>query len=114
MPDRRLTPRTSFDRGPDAEEPIELDPQDPENLDEAGGDSAAEDVDSNVGGAFASAGLDSGGAVGVRRGVSIGRPGFEYDDSPRGETDSDVPDSGGTLEEVIEVPPWADARRSRE
>ena len=107
MSDRRLAPRTSFERGPDGEEPIELDPRDPEILDEAGGDSLADDVDSNVGGAFSSAGLDSGGAVGVRRGVAVGRPGFEYDDTPRGGTSPDVPEEDLSLEDVTEVPPWA-------
>lgn len=112
MTDRRLTPRTALDRGPDAEEPIELDPRYPESLDSAGGDTSGDDIDSNVGGAFASAGLDSGGAVGVRRGVSVGRPGFEYDDTERGETGSDVTDEeGATLEDVVELPLWTQTRR---
>lgn len=114
MTDRRLAPRTAIDRGPDAEEPIELDPgYYPETLDAAGGDTSGEDIDSNVGGAFASAGLDSGGAVGVRRGMSVGRPGFEYEASTRGETGSDVPEEeGATLEDVVEQPVWARPRRT--
>lgn len=90
----RLTPRTALDRGP-VEKPIMLDRQDPEYLSEAGGDTAATDIDSNIGGAPASAGLDSGGAVGVRRGRSVGRPGFEYDSTIRGET----PGEAGTSTE---------------
>lgn len=109
-----LVPKTAFDRGPAGEEPLSLDPVEREVLPEAGGDTFADDVDSNVGGAFASAGLDSGGAVGVRRGFSVGRPGFEYDDAPRGETTMDVSAPNASLEDVAEVPPWADARRSRE
>lgn len=114
MTDRRLAPRTAIDRGPDAEEPIELDPgYYPQSLDSAGGDTSGDDIDSNVGGAFASAGLDSGGAVGVRRGMAVGRPGFEYDDTERGETGSDVPDEqGATLEDVLELPLWAQGRRT--
>ncbi len=83
-------PRTSLDRGP-VERPIELDPIEQELLDEAGGDTSGNEIDTNVGGAPATAGLDSGGAVGVRRGVSVGRPGFEYDQAPRGEV---APDEG--------------------
>lgn len=96
MPGDKLRPRTSIDRGP-LEEPIDLDPQDPESLDESGGDSAASDMDANIGGAPATAGLDSGGAVGVRRGRAVGRPGYEYETVERGETTSDVP-----LEPVVE------------
>ncbi len=96
-----LHPRTEIDRGP-VERPIELDPTENELLDEAGGDSAASDVDANVGGAPASAGLDSGGAVGVRRGRAVGRPGFEYEWAPRGETTQDVawPEAAEEAEEV--------------
>lgn len=86
-----LTPKTAFDRGPPGEEPIELDKRRPENLSEAGGDTAGNEMDTNVGGAPATAGLDSGGAVGVRRGLSVGTEGNEYDSAPQGETDSDVP-----------------------
>lgn len=85
-----LTPRTAIDRGPRGEEFIGLDQRRPEVLPEAGGDSAANEIDSNVGGAAATVGLDSGGAVGVRRGLAVGRPGAEYDSAPAGETDSDV------------------------
>ena len=87
MPDPRR-PKTALDRGP-VERPIRLDPREGEWLDEAGGDTAGNEWDANVGGAPASAGLDSGGAVGVRRGVAVGRPGFEYDATPRGEVTAD-------------------------
>ena len=95
MPDK-LTPKTALDRGP-VEQPIVLDQRDPEYLPEAGGDTASMDSDTNVGGAPASAGLDSGGAVGVRRGRAVGRPGFEYEATRHGETSQDVtgePDQG--------------------
>lgn len=95
MPDK-LIPKTALDRGP-LERPIELDAREPEYLAEAGGDTAAMDSDTNVGGAPATAGLDSGGAVGVRRGRAVGRPGFEYEATRRGETSQDVtgaPDRG--------------------
>jgi hypothetical protein len=82
----KLQPRTSIDRGPAGEELIELDQHRPEVISEAGGDSLANELDSNIGGAPASAGLDSGGAVGVRRGRAVGRPGAEYDSAPAGET----------------------------
>lgn len=115
MADRKLFPRTAVDRGPEREEPIELDSNAPESLESAGGDSSASDMDANVGGAAATAGLDSGGAVGVRRGVSVGRPGFEYEESLRGETTDDIPDeSERSLEDVAEVPAWADAQRPQE
>jgi hypothetical protein len=87
----KLTPRTAIDRGPPGEEFIGLDQARPEVLPEAGGDTSANEIDSNVGGAAATAGLDSGGAVGVRRGLSVGRPGAEYEGAPAGETDTDVP-----------------------
>lgn len=87
----KLTPRTAIDRGPPGEEFIGLDQARPEILPEAGGDTSANEIDTNVGGASATAGLDSGGAVGVRRGLSVGRPGAEYESAPSGETDSDVP-----------------------
>lgn len=90
MPDP-TTPKTAIDRGPPGEEPIELDKLRPENLSEAGGDTAGNEIDTNVGGAPATAGMDSGGAVGVRRGLAVGREGNEYDLAPQGETDSDVP-----------------------
>lgn len=106
MADKRLTPSTYIDRGPPREKPIELDPNDPETLEQAAGDSSAQDMDANVGGASATAGLDSGGAVGVRRGLSVGRAGAQYDRSERGETD-DMPEARRTLEEVIDVPAWA-------
>jgi hypothetical protein len=86
----KLIARTAIDRGPPGELPIELDQNRPEILPEAGGDSSANEMDANIGGAPASAGLDSGGAVGVRRGRAVGRPGSEYDDSPAGETSSDL------------------------
>lgn len=78
------------DRRGHVERPIELDPTENQLLDKAGGDSAASDVDANVGGAPASAGLDSGGAVGGRRGRAVGRPGSEYEWAPRGETTQDA------------------------
>jgi hypothetical protein len=84
----KLTPRTAIDRGPPGEKPIRLGSFESETLDEGGGDSSASDMDANVGGAPASAGLDSGGAVGVRRGLAVGRPGDEYDSAPRGETEA--------------------------
>lgn len=115
MADRKLVPRTAPDRGPPGEKPIELDSNDPETLESAGGDSSAWDMDSNVGGAAASAGLDSGGAVGVRRGVSVGRPGYEYEQTQRGETTDDIADERErSLEDVAEVPAWADAQRPQE
>lgn len=86
----KLTPRTAIDRGPPGEKPIRLGSYGNEYLSEGAGDSSASDMDANVGGASASAGLDSGGAVGVRRGRSVGRPGSEYDTAPQGETGSDV------------------------
>lgn len=89
MPDP-LKPKTTFERGPGREEPIELDSNRPETLAEAGGDTAGNEMQ-NVGGAPASAGLDSGGAVGVRRGLSVGRAGDEYESAPFGETSSDSP-----------------------
>jgi hypothetical protein len=88
--DDKLIARTAIDRGPPGERPIELDQNRPETLPEAGGDTAANELDSNVGGASASAGLDSGGAVGIRRGLAVGKPGAEYDDAPAGETSSDL------------------------
>ncbi len=87
MPDR-LTPKTSLDRGP-VERPIHLGRTDHEYFEEAGGDTEAMDVDANVGGASATAGLDSGGAVGVSRGLSVGRPGYAYANAPRGEVAGD-------------------------
>lgn len=103
----KLTPRTSIERGPPAEEPIDLDTVNTEHLAEAGGDTEAVDVDANVGGASATAGLDSGGAVGVRRGPAVGRPGAEYDSIASGETTMDVPafdrDSYDMTEEEIEA-----------
>ena len=105
--DPRL-PRTAIDRGP-VEEPLDLDPFGTEHWAEAGGDSAASDCDANVGGASATAGRDSGGAVGVRRGRAVGTPGFEYDDVGSGEADeSDIqvaptrPEEELTLEEILE------------
>lgn len=88
--DDKLRPRTAINRGPDGEEPILLDQLRPEILPEAGGDSGGNDMDANVGGAPATAGLDSGGAVGVRRGLSVGKAGAEYDTAPDGETASDI------------------------
>ncbi len=85
-----LQPKTAIDRGPTGEQPVPLDQNRPEVLPEAGGDTFANDVDTNVGGAPATAGLDSGGAVGVRRGLEVGRPGSEYDAAPAGESSSDV------------------------
>lgn len=117
MADRKLVPKTAINRGPPGEEPIELDPNAPQTLESGAGDSSASDMDSNVGGAFASAGLDSGGAVGVRRGVSVGRPGFEYEETRRGETTDDLPDPEErerSLEDVAEVPAWANAQRPQE
>jgi hypothetical protein len=87
MPDR-LTPKTSLERGP-VERPIELGYTDHEYFEEAGGDTEAMDVDANVGGASATAGLDSGGAVGVTRGPAVGRPGYAYANAPRAEVPSD-------------------------
>lgn len=102
--DDKLTPRTAINRGP-VEEPIELDPMDPEYLQEAGGDSAANDMDANRGGASATAGLDSGGAVDVRRGLSVGRAGAEYANVRAGETDNDdvrfLDESGNPIEEEL-------------
>ncbi len=92
-------PKTALDRGP-VERPLQLDRRDGEWLDEAGGDTAANEWDANVGGAPASAGLDSGGAVGVRRGVSVGRPGFEYAATPSGEVMADE-----VVEGLAEEPP---------
>jgi len=107
----KLQPRTAIDRGPTGESPINLEQRRPEVLSEAGGDSNANDIDTNVGGAPASAGLDSGGAVGVRRGVAVGRPGFEYDSSPAGEADDTVMPLEPTEEEeqrkASDLPPWA-------
>ena len=98
MHDQEPRPRTAIDRGPSGEEALSLSDLRPEVLPEAGGDSIANELDANVGGASASAGLDSGGAVGVRRGLAVGRPGAEYDTAPDGETGSD-----------IEVPPEMEA-----
>jgi len=109
----RLIPRTAIDRGPAREEFVELDQQRPEALPEAGGDTGGMDIDSNVGGAAASAGLDSGGAVGVRRGLAVGRPGFEYDLGPEeaGETIVDFePVPSSDEDEEGDLPAWADAR----
>ncbi len=83
-----LTPKTSLERGP-VERPVPLGRTDHEFFEEAGGDTEAMDVDANVGGASATAGLDSGGAVGVTRGPSVGRPGYAYANAPRGEVASD-------------------------
>ena len=83
-----LTPKTALDRGP-LERPIHLGRTDHEFYEEAGGDTEAMDVDANVGGASATAGLDSGGAVGVSRGPAVGRPGYAYANAPRGEVASD-------------------------
>lgn len=83
-------PKTSLYHGIPGERPVELDKKRPESLSEAGGDTSGNEMDANVGGASATAGLDSGGAVGVRRGLSVGSAGSEYDEAPSGETDSDV------------------------
>jgi len=107
-----LRPRTALDRGPAGEERIRLDPRYPEVLEEAGGDSAALDLDANVGGAPASAGLDSGGAVGVRRGAIVGRPGAEFDDSPGGEAPVEDP-LPATSEEVALPGPRRDRPEAR-
>jgi hypothetical protein len=88
MPDK-LTPKTSLERGP-VERPVHLGRTDHEFLEEAGGDTEAMDVDANVGGASATAGLDSGGAVGVTRGPSVGRPGYAYASAPHGEVAGDT------------------------
>lgn len=90
MPKDPTTPKTSLFHGIPGEEPIELDKKRPQNLSEAGGDTAGNEMDANVGGASATAGQDSGGAVGVRRGLSVGKAGSEYQEAPEGETDSDV------------------------
>lgn len=91
-----LTPKTAIDRGPN-ERLIHLDDNDPESLSEGAGDTAGNDLDSNVGGAAASRGLDSGGAVGVRRGRSVGRMGSEFDDAEHGETSSDLPEQAARV-----------------
>ncbi len=104
-----LKPRTAIERGP-VERLIDLDPNEPEFLPEAGGDTAALDSDTNVGGAPASAGLDSGGAVGVSRGVSVGRPGFEYTNAPHGERTSDVGTAAEEPEQDEEEPESGEAR----
>lgn len=114
----RLQPKTAFDRGPDGESAIELDQNRPETIAEGPGDSAANDIDTNVGGAPATQGLDSGGAVGVRRGREVGRPGFEYDTAPDGQTDDQVRELNEDSEDIAEMradlPEWADTRESRE
>ena len=84
-----LTPKTALDRGP-LERPIQLDRTEHEFLEDAGGDTEATDLDANVGGASATAGLDSGGAVGVRRGPAVGRPGVGYEASTWGERPGDL------------------------
>lgn len=101
----KLTPKTSLDRGPEGEYPVPLEKQVPESLAEAGGDTAATDMDANVGGAPATRGLDSGGMVGVRRGRGVGRPGDEYDDAPYGESTSDVGPERREDLEGVSVPP---------
>jgi hypothetical protein len=117
LPDK-LWPKTFIDRGPDGEQAIELDQNRPETIAEGAGDTAANDIDSNIGGAPASAGLDSGGAVGVRRGREVGRPGFEYDSAKDGETGDDVSELSEESEEMAEakaadLPEWADTREPR-
>ena len=113
----RLHPKTAFDRGPDGEQAIELDQYRPETLAEGPGDTAANDIDTNVGGAPATQGLDSGGAVGVRRGREVGRPGFEYDTAPDGQTDAQVRELNEDPEDIAEMradlPEWADTREER-
>jgi hypothetical protein len=108
----KLQPRTAIDRGPAGEEAIELDQNRPETIAEGGGDSAANEIDTNVGGAPATLGQDSGGAVGVRRGREVGRPGFEYDTAPDGMTDEEVrplvEDEEELAERRADLPEWAD------
>jgi len=113
----KLFSRTLIDRGPAGEEAIGLDQHRPEVLPEAGGDSLANELDANIGGASASAGLDSGGAVGVRRGLAVGRPGAEYESAPAGEVGDDVPepetDTAEEAERSSDLPAWADTRLRR-
>lgn len=85
----RRGPRTAIERGP-VEEPVQLEPLGQEHWWEGGGDTAAEECDANVGGASATAGLDSGGAVGVRLGRAVGRPGYEYADAAGAEVGPDL------------------------
>jgi hypothetical protein len=93
----KLHPRTDLFDGP-VESLIELEQTESEYLPEGGGDTAALDSDTNIGGAPSTAGLDSGGAVGVLRGRSVGRPGYEYENRPHGETTSDVGAAAGEAE----------------
>ncbi len=108
-----LTPKTAIERGP-VESLIDLDPQEPEYLPEGGGDTAALDMDTNVGGAPASAGLDSGGAVGVARGLAVGRPGFEYRFAPHGERPGEVDEAAAEEPEEAEAEPGGSEAREIE